>query len=71
MTFDDIEEETKVGKKKVNWRRLYQFENEAKYLEWKNWAREELKKVGLEKQIDMIDMLWGLDYKWKDETQTH
>lgn len=66
ITFADIEEEVQVGKKKIKWYHHYRFENEQQYLKWKEWAIEELKKVGLENEFNKIDMIWGFTYKWKE-----
>ena len=66
MTFDRLEEEIQVGKKKVKWCDYYKFENEDQYLKWKVWALQELKKSPVPESFDKIDMLWGLCYKWKE-----
>ena len=63
ITFDDIEEYEKEGKKKVFWFDKYKFNSEEDFLKWKTWAVSELSKASLEKKVDEIDMLWGFGYK--------
>lgn len=62
ITFEEIPENGMmiIDKKKVHWFKLYKFKDEEQYLKWK----QELYKVEdlTELQLDMIDMVFGLDY---------
>lgn len=64
IKFEDIPEEIEIGKtkKRVKWYEFYKFKNEEQYQEWRNWARKSLEEVGMLRDFDKLDMIYGLNY---------
>jgi hypothetical protein len=63
----------KVGNKKMEWWKHYQFPSEELYIEWREWVEDEIEKefgkftesVTLTSEINYVDLVYGMSYKIK------
>lgn len=64
--------QVKDGKKVkvVDWWKAYHFEDEEQYMEWKEWAANEIFKFysnieesELQIEINYLDLVWGMSYE--------
>jgi hypothetical protein len=70
ISFKDIRDNPNVGitgAKQIPWWRVYRFESEAQYQEWRQWGEAELERMGFLdpwREMNNIDMAYGMEYKW-------
>jgi hypothetical protein len=67
-----------AGKTKIKeWWKVYQFDDEQQYMEWKTWAANEIEAYydsieedELQLEINYLDLVYGMSYKIKKEELT-
>lgn len=69
IRYVNLPEDGKIlnGKKKEEWQKYYKFETEEDYIKWREWTEKECSIHNFKDwDVDLIDMVFGLDFKRKE-----
>lgn len=82
ITYEEIEKtgglvKIMKSKKEVSeyWYKVFLFEDEEQYIEWKDWASDKIKKHlkvsgdDLNNEMQYLDLCYGLNYKYESEVK--